>query len=96
MPDSIARSVIREVEPLSVDHTRLSYYLVMADQAPEEVNLMRLRVDEGKGDVVRALLATNLAELDMDGTISFADQLDRSRIENLPHRGCRVEDEQHV
>ncbi len=34
------------VEPLSVDHTRLSYYLVLADQAPEEVNLMRLRVDE--------------------------------------------------
>ncbi|MCB1487336.1 MAG: Rieske 2Fe-2S domain-containing protein [Bauldia sp.] len=34
------------VEPLAVDHTRLSYYLVLADQAPEEVNLMRLRVDE--------------------------------------------------
>ncbi|MCB9680368.1 MAG: type II secretion system protein GspN [Alphaproteobacteria bacterium] len=50
------------------------------DASIDELDL-RLRVDEGKGDVVRALLATNLAELDMDGTISFADQLDRSRIE---------------
>lgn len=34
------------VEPLEVGLTRLSYYLVLAEDAPEEVNLMRLRVDE--------------------------------------------------
>lgn len=34
------------VEPLAVDRTRVSMYLVLADEAPEEVNLMRLRVDE--------------------------------------------------
>ncbi len=34
------------VEPVAVDRTRLSYYLVLAADAPEEINLMRLRVDE--------------------------------------------------
>lgn len=34
------------VEPLAVDHTRLTMYLVLADEAAEEINLMRLRVDE--------------------------------------------------
>ena len=34
------------VEPLDVDRTRLSLYLTVAPQAPEEVNLLRLRVDE--------------------------------------------------
>ncbi|MCW5718137.1 MAG: Rieske 2Fe-2S domain-containing protein [Bauldia sp.] len=34
------------VEPLGVDHTRVSMFLVVADGAPEEINLLRLRVDE--------------------------------------------------
>ncbi len=34
------------VEPLAVDRTRLSVYLVGAPGAPEEVDLLRLRVDE--------------------------------------------------
>lgn len=34
------------VEPIAVGLTRLTYYLVLAEDAPEEVNLMRLRVDE--------------------------------------------------
>jgi hypothetical protein len=34
------------VEPLAVDRTRLSFYLTLAPDAPEEVDLMRLRVDE--------------------------------------------------
>lgn len=37
---------IAVVEPLAVGETRISYFLVIADEAPEEVNLMRLRVDE--------------------------------------------------
>lgn len=34
------------VEPVAVGETRMSYYLVFAEEAPEAVNLMRLRVDE--------------------------------------------------
>lgn len=34
------------VEPLAVNRTRLRFYLAMAPGAPEEVDLMRLRVDE--------------------------------------------------
>ena len=34
------------VEPLAVDRTRLHLHLVLADGADEEVNLLRLRVDE--------------------------------------------------
>jgi len=34
------------VEPLAVDHTRLSIYLLSAPAAPEETDLIRLRVDE--------------------------------------------------
>ncbi|MEO1019854.1 MAG: SRPBCC family protein, partial [Pseudomonadota bacterium] len=34
------------VEPLAVDRTRLTLYLALADQSPEEVNALRLRVDE--------------------------------------------------
>lgn len=34
------------VEPLAVDRSRLHFFLVLAEDAPEEVNLMRLRVDE--------------------------------------------------
>lgn len=34
------------VEPMSVNRTRLSYYLTLAPDAPPEVDLMRLRVDE--------------------------------------------------
>lgn len=34
------------VEPLAVDRTRLSLYLVMAPEAAAEINLLRLRVDE--------------------------------------------------
>ncbi len=34
------------VEPLAVNRTRLCFYLTLAPDAPEEVNLMRLRVDE--------------------------------------------------
>jgi phenylpropionate dioxygenase-like ring-hydroxylating dioxygenase large terminal subunit len=34
------------VEPIAVDRTRLHLHLVLADAAPEEVNLLRLRVDE--------------------------------------------------
>jgi phenylpropionate dioxygenase-like ring-hydroxylating dioxygenase large terminal subunit len=34
------------VEPISVDRTHLHLYLVVADDAPDEINLIRLRVDE--------------------------------------------------
>ena len=34
------------VEPVAVDRTRLHLHLVLADGASEEVNLLRLRVDE--------------------------------------------------
>jgi len=34
------------VEPVGPGETRMNYYLVLAEDAPEEVNLMRLRVDE--------------------------------------------------
>ncbi|MEM9754934.1 MAG: aromatic ring-hydroxylating dioxygenase subunit alpha [Pseudomonadota bacterium] len=34
------------VEPQAVNRTRLSFYLSLAPEAPEEVDLMRLRVDE--------------------------------------------------
>ncbi|MDY7099883.1 MAG: aromatic ring-hydroxylating dioxygenase subunit alpha [Actinomycetota bacterium] len=34
------------VEPVEVDRTRLHLFLLLADDAPEEINLMRLRVDE--------------------------------------------------
>lgn len=34
------------VEPIAVDRTRLSVYLLSAPMAPEEVDLLRLRVDE--------------------------------------------------
>lgn len=34
------------VQPVEVDRTHLSLFLLVADDAPEEVNLMRLRVDE--------------------------------------------------
>lgn len=34
------------VEPLAVDRTRLTLYLTVAPGAPDEVNLLRLRVDE--------------------------------------------------
>ncbi|MDX2377655.1 aromatic ring-hydroxylating dioxygenase subunit alpha [Microbacterium sp. LRZ72] len=34
------------VEPIAVDHTRLSIYLLSAPTAPEETDLIRLRVDE--------------------------------------------------
>lgn len=34
------------IEPLAVDRTRLSLYLLLAPDAPEEVDLLRLRVDE--------------------------------------------------
>jgi phenylpropionate dioxygenase-like ring-hydroxylating dioxygenase large terminal subunit len=34
------------VEPVAVNRTRLSFYLTLAPGAPEEVDLMRLRVDE--------------------------------------------------
>ena len=34
------------VEPMAVNRTRLSFYLTHAPQAPDEVDLMRLRVDE--------------------------------------------------
>lgn len=34
------------VEPLAVDRTRLTFYLALADHAPDEVNALRLRVDE--------------------------------------------------
>lgn len=34
------------VEPLAVDRTRLSMFLCVAPQAAEEINLLRLRVDE--------------------------------------------------
>lgn len=34
------------VEPVAVDRTRLHLHLVLADGAPDEVNLLRLRVDE--------------------------------------------------
>jgi len=37
---------IAVIEPVSVNETRMNYYLVMADDTPEEVNLMRMRVDE--------------------------------------------------
>ncbi|MBU2867271.1 aromatic ring-hydroxylating oxygenase subunit alpha [Pacificibacter marinus] len=33
-------------EPISAGETLMNYYLVMADDTPEEVNLMRMRVDE--------------------------------------------------
>jgi phenylpropionate dioxygenase-like ring-hydroxylating dioxygenase large terminal subunit len=34
------------VEPLAVDRTRLTLFLVFAEDAPDDVNLLRLRVDE--------------------------------------------------
>lgn len=34
------------VEPVGVGETRMNYFLVFAEDAPEAVNLMRLRVDE--------------------------------------------------
>ncbi|MEV8267767.1 aromatic ring-hydroxylating dioxygenase subunit alpha [Microbacterium sp. NPDC076911] len=34
------------VEPIAVDHTRLSIFLLSAPQAPEETDLIRLRVEE--------------------------------------------------
>lgn len=34
------------VEPISTDRTRLTLFLVLAAEAPDEVNLLRLRVDE--------------------------------------------------
>ncbi|MFS8803336.1 aromatic ring-hydroxylating dioxygenase subunit alpha [Synechococcus sp. R55.6] len=34
------------VEPLAVDRTRISLYLAVAEGVPQEINLLRLRVDE--------------------------------------------------
>ena len=34
------------VEPVAVNRTRLNFYLSLAPEAPEEIDLMRLRVDE--------------------------------------------------